>query len=146
MTNALRILALTTVMAASFHGSPALADETIEVMSGVLIEAATATPALAGGTTLVHFSIDNASGQDLTLTGVRSDMARTGVLVMRQSTIGETDIPMLTILQEEVLDLRSSHIWVELRGLAAPLGEGDSLEFDLMFIKARVPVIADVHG
>ena len=146
MRSPVRILALVTAIAISLPGAPALADETIEALSGVLIEAVTATPALAGGTTLVRLKIDNASGEDLTLTGVRSRMARTGALVMRQSITGEIDIPMLTILENEVLDLRSSHIWAELRGLAGPLGEGDLLEFDLLFIKARVSVTADVHG
>ena len=137
-----RVLALLAGLASG----PVAADETIEVLSGVLVEDAVATPAPAGGTTIVRFRIDNASSQDLAMTGIHSKRAQSGALVMRQPLVGPTDVTTLSILENEVLDLRSSHIWAELRGLDNALNDGDLLEFGAVFRTFTVLVIADVHN
>lgn len=144
MSDYLRTLGLAVLLAGTIQTST-MADETIEILSGVLVEDAVVTPTPAGGTTILRFRIDNASGQPLVLTGVHSGQARSGALVMRQPVLGPIDISTLSILENEVLDLRSSHIWAELRDLKEPLNEGDVIEFGAVFRSFTVLVSAHVH-
>lgn len=140
-----RALGLLLFLSASFV-APTMADETVETFFGALVEDAVATPAPAGGTTILRFRIDNTSGGPLTLTGVHWTKAKSGSLVMKQPVLGPTDISSLSILENEVLDLRSSHIWAELRDLDQPLKEGDVIEFGAVFRSFTVLIPAHVHS
>lgn len=130
------------VMAAPFIAS---ADQTKEILDGVAVEDAVATAAPSGGVSEVRFRLDNASGRTLRLRGVKSKLAGSAALVMRMPETGPTDVESLTVLDQETLDLRSSHIWIELRDLTLPLDANDVVGFELVFDKGVVHAVAHVH-
>jgi len=124
---------------------PVYADVTTEPIDGVSVENAHATVARRGGGSRVHFQIDNASGRDLTLVGVSSNIAGSGSLVSRRPVVGVQDITPLFVASEETLDLASSHLWAELRDLNVDLNVGDIIEFELQFRSGIAKAAAHVH-
>lgn len=121
------------------------AHETLEPLSDVYVEQAVATTAEVGGTTRVRFVLDNLSGNDVTLVGAEAPLATSGALVLHTGD-GETrDVPIFLIKDQEVLDLSTSHIWIELRGLRQPLSDDDEFHFELIFRKGAVAATAHVH-
>lgn len=135
-------LAFAAILIVPFAAS---GDETVEILDGVLVEGAVMSAAEAGGASELRFRLDNASGRTLTLTGAGSPLAESGALVMRMPEDGPTEIDGLTVLDQEVLDLLSSHVWIELRGLEQAVQPGDTVDVELLFDTGAVGAIAHVH-
>lgn len=122
------------------------ANETSEPIWGVSVEDVVATPADTGGTSKLHFRVDNFSGRTIAIIGVRSSLSASGALVMQNPDLERSeDIPVLIVLDQEILNLRSSYIWAELRELKEPIRLGDYISFDLVLRDTEVPVEAHVH-
>jgi copper(I)-binding protein len=122
------------------------ADESSEPFSGVYVEDAVATPAAAGEVSFVGFRIDNFSGRNLQLMGVNSDAAETTLVLVRRGGTGGRIANTVLVMQDETLDLRTSHMWVELRGLKSEVREGDLVPLELIFARGRVPAQAHAHA
>lgn len=133
------------VLTVSLDASEAAADVTSEPLSGVTVEEATAEPAKAGEVSKLRFRLVNSGVSNLTLTGIHSPLSEAGALVLRGPLTGPRDVTTLTILQEEELDLMTSHIWGELRGLKRELATGSFVEFELVFRSGSVSAEAHVH-
>ena len=127
-------------------GLPAAADETFEPISGVAILDATATTSLVDGTARLRFGLENFSSSDVTLIGVRSENAGSGTVILTDGSGGQSVALQLLVRQEESLDLSSSHIRIELRGLNKPLSEGDVMPFELLFRQGSATGFAHVHA
>jgi len=122
------------------------ADESSEPITGLYIEDAVATPADAGETAIIGFRIDNFSGRNVSLMGVSSQTADSASVVMRGGRVGTHVTTAVSVMQDETLDLRTSHMWVELRGLKTKIREGDLVPFELVFARGRVSAQAHAHA
>ena len=127
--------------------TPSTADESFEPLSGVTVYDAVVDSAPTGATSRLQMKIENLSSEDITLIGVRSSIAASGALVVvgGPEPDAETSLVLL-IRQEETLDLQSSHIRLELRGLKSPLTKGDSAPFELVFRRGVALGMAHVHS
>ena len=125
--------------------APAVADEQAELMEAIDIDRATASPALAGTCTEVHFEITNRSDQSVHLLGLESAFASSVRLVARVDTDRTVTMESTTIPAEETLDLTTSHLSFELCGLKKPLRLGDVLEVTLDFVTWKQAVSIHVH-
>ena len=122
------------------------ADESSEPITGLYIEDAVATPADAGETAIIGFRIDNFSGRNASLMGVSSQTADSASIMMRGGGVGTHVTTAVSVMQDETLDLRTSHMWVELRGLKSEIREGDLVPFELVFARGRVIAQAHAHA
>lgn len=136
--------AMTTILIA-LSAVGASADEVTEALYGVTVEDAIVWPASVGETARLEFRIDNTSATSLALIGASAPLADEAVLMLRGLDGTFREVPQLSILANEELDLRSSHAWVALRGLNEPLTEGDTFAFDLIFREGRASAYAHVH-
>lgn len=127
--------------------NPSAADEAFEPLSSVTVYDAVVDSAPTGATSRLQMKIENLSSEDVTLIGVRSPMAESGALVVVGGPEPDAGTSLvLLIRQEETLDLQSSHIRLELRGLKSPLTEGDSAPFELVFRHGFALGTAHVHS
>lgn len=135
---------LVLFFAISTH-TAAMADETSEQKTGILVEEAHITvsedPSIAG----LEFSITNMGSSDVTLISL-SSMLTDRIEIFIYEGGNRTVISDLAILQEETLDLASSHIKVELVGVKQKLQPGSTFEFNLHFRDFQTTAIAHVHG
>ena len=138
-------VAASLMISALGQGTPR-ADESSEPITGLYIEDAVATPADVGETAIIGFRIDNFSARNVTLIRVSSSNAESSVIVMRGGGIGVHIANSLSIMQDESFDLRTSHMWVELRGLRTEIREGDLVPFELVFARGRVSAQAHAHA
>lgn len=120
------------------------ADETSEQTTGIIVEGAHATihkERLSAG---LEFSVTNMGPRDVTLLGLSSDLAES-IEVYFFEDGKRSIISDLTILQEETLDLASSHIKIELIGIKRKLSSGSTFEFILNFRDFKTTAVAHVH-
>lgn len=128
-----------------FMSLPTLADTSSEPFWAVTVEDAEASAAGIGETARIRMKIDNFSGRTVTLSGVSSDRASAGALVLYFPGEGARDVAQLSILHDEVLDLSTSHIRAELRGLVSPLAPGEIMEFEIILDGVEIPVTVHIH-
>lgn len=144
-----RTLAISGLLVAVLSGSgqgTAHADESSEPNPGIYIEDAVATPAAAGETSIIGFRIDNFSGRSVNLMGVSSENATSALILIRGHGARTHIASGVSVMQEETLDLRTSHMWVELRGLKSAVMEGDLVPFELIFARGQVSAQAHAHA
>lgn len=122
------------------------ADESSEPITGIYVEDAVATPANAGETAIIGFRIDNFSARNVSLMGVSSQIADSASIMMRGGGVGTQVTTAVSVMQDETLDLRTSHMWVELRGIKSEIREGDLVPFELVFARGRVSAQAHAHA
>lgn len=123
--------------------NPSQADTTAEVLRGVVVQDARATP--TGDGLLLRFSIENTSGRTIVLEDVRAAAAETGSLYVDESGLYRVPAEQLIVLDQETLDLGTSHIGAVLSGFSEDLKSGDVIELELVFRSGIVPVSAHVH-
>lgn len=115
-----------------------------EAFYGVTIENVHVTQGQRGENAKVTFIINNFSYQDVFLQDISSDASSSGELFYKgafgQSTV-ESGLP---IMQEETLDLSSSHIGARLIDLNSGLLPGDHLTFKLHFRQGQIAISTHV--
>jgi len=121
------------------------ADESSETLNGVIVEDAVLEPGKKGDTVRLRFKISNYTNRRLSLTGVQSPVARAAVLTMKLNDEGFKPVDQVHVLQEETLNLQSSHIRIQLLDLRKDIGPGAKVEFELIFNDIVTPAVADVH-
>lgn len=109
------------------------------------VEDAVITPSPVDGVSVLRLRLENSSGQDVFLVGVSSPVAVSGALVMRMPDHGPMEIERMLIADHEILDLKSSHAWLELRGVRIPIEDGDEIPFSLEFSNGEIPALAHAH-
>lgn len=105
-----------------------------------------AEPADAGGATRLRFRVENASGRTVVLEDIRSPDAAEGALVVSGGDGAQPAAAGLLLLDQETLDLGTSHLGAELRGLRRALRDGDIIEFEAVFRTGAAPARAHVHA
>ncbi len=110
------------------------------------VEDAVITPSPVDGVSVLRLKLENASGQDVFLVGVNSPVAASGALVMRMPDHGPMDVEHMLIADHEILDLKSSHAWLELRGVRTPIDDGDEIPFNLEFSNGDIAALAHAHS
>lgn len=111
-----------------------------EAFYGVTIEEVQVSQGKRGESAAVSFVIENASNKDVYLEGISSDVSAGGELFYQdtfEEGILESGLP---ILQEETLDLSSSHIGARLTDLKSHLAPGDHLTLRLFFRAGQLNV------
>ena len=141
----LRISVLAATLSALSWG-PVHSDETSEFSDGILVENAqikvTSDPKIAN----LEFAVSNLGVEDVTLIRLHSNISENIDIYYVSSDGKKRAISDLTILQEETLDLSSSHIKVDLLGMTKPLPPGSLIEFKLEFREFTTTAVAHVHG
>lgn len=122
------------------------ADGSAEPISGLEITDAVVTPARKGGTAIVGFRIDNLSSRSVTLVGVRSEIAGSAAIVVGSAERVGEEATAILIDQNETLDLRSSHLRIELLELAVAIEPGDMVPFELVFADGMARAEAHAHA
>lgn len=115
-----------------------------EALHGVTIENVNVTQGKRGENAAVTFIINNFSYQDVFLQGISSDASSSGELFYKGAFgqgIVESGLP---IMQEETLDLSSSHIGARLTDLHSRLLPGDHLTLKLHFRKGQIAISTHV--
>jgi len=125
--------------------SHAYADEETETYDGIVVEQAFVQTDQATPYPLLSLNISNFSSNDLTLMGISTEWFETTNLLIRMPNKGLVEVDTLSILQEETLNLDTSHIVIELRKLTRAIKEADKIEFKLLFANRTIPVLADIH-
>ena len=124
---------------------PAFADEASENRAGVLIEGATLSKAPIGGTSILKMSITNQRRGPLVLTGIRSHFSDSAIIDVGDPSVGRKQTEELYILQNETLQLDTSHIQVRFPNLSKELSLGDHVILKIVFKGMEVDATADVH-
>lgn len=121
------------------------ADTTTHVLDGVVVEDARATPTRAGERMILRFSVENTSGRTIVLEGVRSEAAEASSLFIVENGFYRRQAGELVLLDQETLDLGTSHIGAALTGLCKDYRIGDVIDFELVFRSGTVAASAHVH-
>lgn len=80
------------------------------------------------------------------LEDIRSPDAAEGALVVSGGDGAQPAAAGLLLLDQETLDLGTSHLGAELRGLRRALRDGDIIEFEAVFRTGAAPARAHVHA
>lgn len=136
---------LTAIVVVVLAATIARADGGSEPISGLQIEGAVVTPAPKGGTAIAGFRIENLSSRSVTLIGARSVRSDAATIVIRSSGGSTEEATAVAIRPNEVLNLRSSHLWVEFRDLKEAIVPGEMLSFELIFASGTFSVEAHAH-
>lgn len=122
-----------------------IADRTTERTDDVLIEQASATRAKVGETAFLRFQVSNYTSDTIRLIGVRSPVTRQANLIIVMPDVGAQVVNSLSILEEETLNVASSHIRVELKNVTSRIEAGSDVEFELIFENFITTATAHVH-
>jgi len=122
------------------------ADELSESYDGIVVEGAYVQTDDKVPVSILKLKISNFSSNNLTLIGVEAEKFTNARLLMNDFKNGIIQIESLSILQEETLNLDTSHIWIELSGLKRAIQAGEKIEFDLLFAAGKVRANADIHS
>ena len=93
----------------------------------------------------MRLRIDNASGRKIALLGLRAEIAEGGALTVSAPGAPTRDAQVFVLLDQEMLELGSSHIGAELRGLRRPIRAGEIIPFELIFAVGAVAATAHAH-
>lgn len=137
---------LTILVAVLVLTGASFADETTEAVDGILVENAQIVRIPSDeNRAQLKFSVSNLGANDVTLIGLSSGIAE-GVEMYFFSSDGTRQTATdLTILQEETLNLASSHIKIDLVDVKRELAPGMKVEFRLNFRGFDSEAFADVH-
>ncbi len=104
-----------------------------------------ATHAELSGTSKLRFSVENGLGAVFHLLEITTPVADTAVIVGRIGPDGTAVLDSAAVPQYGTLDLNTSHLWVELKGLTKALVAGDEFPVELNFGSFRIEALAHVH-
>jgi len=139
------IVILASIALIFFLNSTASADEVTETYDGIIVEQAFVQTNLGIPNSQLRLKISNLTSGDLTLTSISTEWFEEAKILVRMPGKGLIEVDTLSILQEETLELDTSHLVIELRNLKRAIKKGDKIEFELFFANQTVPVLADVH-
>lgn len=111
----------------------------------VTIADVNATQALQSGTSKLRFSVENGLGRVFHLLEITTPVADTAMIVGRIGSDETAVLDSAAVPQHGRLDLNTSHVWVELKGLKKALVAGDEFPVQLNFGSFRIEALAHVH-
>lgn len=123
----------------------ALADAPELPYGRITISEVNATHTAQSGTSKLRFTVANDRQDVFHLLAITTPVARTAVLVGRVGPEKIITLDSASVPSDGVLDLNTSHLWVELSGLKRALVAGDTFPVELNFGAFRVSALAHVH-
>ena len=137
---------LTIFLAVLVSTTVSFADETTEDVDGILVENAQIIRIQSDeNRAQLKFSVSNFGTNDVTLVGLSSEVAGGIEMYFFSSDGTKQMVTDLTVLQEETLNLASSHIKIDLVDVKRELNPGMKVEFKLNFRGFHSLAMADVH-
>ena len=119
---------------------PSHADDETAVIGDVLIEDATASPAKAGGTTRITFSIENTGPDNVTVMGLRLAGAGPSKVIGFLGNSHSARIDGLPVETGEVIRLDGKTAWIEVGPLATDLVAGTVVTGRLLLGRFEAPL------
>ncbi len=138
-----------TTLIATFvaaFGASAGIDSTVTYHGRLVIDHATVTPGEAGENSVLRLRIINDGYDAEHLLDLKTSVSQRTRLVARIGDRDTATMESFAIRADDMLDLGSSHMWVELGPLVAPLKAGQSISVELVFLTTRVPIEVAVRG
>lgn len=140
LTGAFGVTALAAIGLTTFLPCPSRADDENATIGDVLIDGVAATPAKAGETTRITFSVENAGSDRVIITGVRwpsGEPAR--VMGFLGSSHGAV-IGALPVGPGEVVRLDGRTAWIEVGPLKSDLVPGSVVQARLVLGRSEAPL------
>ena len=131
---------------ASAFGASAGADGAVTYHGRLVIDHATVTPGETGENSVLRLRIINDGNDAEHLLDLKTSVSIHTRLVARLSDRDTATMESFAIRADDILDLGSSHMWVELGPLVTPLKAGRSIAVELVFLSSRVPIEVAVRG
>lgn len=119
---------------------PSRADDEAAVIGDVVIEDAEATPAKAGETTKVTFSIENTGGDTIRVTGLRLTVSAPSKVIGFLGTSHSARIDGFPVEAGEVNRLDGKTAWIEVGPLASDLDPGSVVTGKLVLGDFEAPL------
>lgn len=135
-------LAMATVLTA--FPCPSRADDEGATIGEVNVSEVAATPAKAGETTRITFSVENGGSEQVTVTGVRWPTGELGRVVGSLGTTHSTAMGGLPVAAGEVLQLDGRTAWIEVGPLGAHLAPGSVVQARLVLGRFAAPLSVHV--
>jgi hypothetical protein len=135
----LAAVALVTSWAFLF-ACPSQADDEAAVIGDIVVEDAAATPAKAGETTRITFSIENTGSDNVTITGMRLAVPGPSRVIGLLGTSHSARIDGFPLEAGEVSRLDGKTAWIEVGPLASALAPGSVLTGRLVFGRFEAPL------
>lgn len=123
---------------------PSNADDESATIGDLAVEAVGATPAKAGETTRITFSIENSGADRVTVTGVRWPTGEPSRVVGFLGTSHSTTLGGLPIDAGELVQLDNKTAWVEVGPLKADLAPGAVVLARLVLGRFEAPLSVHV--
>ena len=128
-----------------FLHTVAVADAPELAYGRIFVTAVNATQTISSGTSKLRFTLENDLSRPFHLLEITTPVANKAVIVGRTGPEETTVMESAFIPSEGVLDLNTSHLWVELSGLKRKLAAGENFPIELDFGTFRLSAIAHVH-
>jgi hypothetical protein len=116
------------------------ADDETAVIGDVVVEDATASPAKAGGTTRITFSIENTGSDNVTVTGLRLAGAGPSKVIGFLGSSHSARIDGFPVEPGEVIRLDGKTAWIEVGPLASDLAPGTVVTGRLVLGRFEAPL------
>ena len=141
----LRLAVLFLLAPAMAVSGTAIADPPPDDRYGLVIASVRVESAPAGGATILRARIVNDAAEPLILLGAEAKSVGTSRILARTRHAGRAVLDSITISSEEMLDLGSNHLLIELSDLKRPFRNGETVSLALSFLRGTVPIEAHVH-
>jgi copper(I)-binding protein len=125
---------------------PASADQPPDHHGRVTVENVWVTPANEAEQAILRLRILNETHSPMHLLGVASPLAKGSQIVGRISDHRTARLGSIGIRPDDMLDLTTSHLWIELGPLSREIRQGDLIPIELVFVRGRIHADAHVHS
>lgn len=141
-----RLPLLVALSSALVAAGPVRADQPPDHNGLVTVETVWAIPASEAGKTVLRLRILNQTHSPLHLLGVATPLAKDSQIIGRISDHQTARLGSIGIRPDDMLDLTTSHLWIELGPLSHEIRQGDLIPIELVFVRGRIHADAHVHG
>lgn len=140
------ITACIAVLLSSWFVQDSIADAApLTIANQMSVEGAYASSGTVGDSIKIEFRLINDSASSIVLLGATSPVARQSQLIGRIGNSETAQFDSISVPKQEVLDLTTSHMWLELKPLRQPLLPGDVIRLTLIFTHGELSVDVHVH-
>jgi len=141
----LRTTIFAAALALAAAGAQAQTPVLYDLNNIVKVVDATATPAHAGGKTVIRFRIVNDGPARIHLLGIATPVAAAPRLMARVDAMRAVDIGSIAIAPDEVLDATGGQLWFEVEPVEREIAAGDTFPVIFEFGDGRLTVPVTVN-
>ena len=143
---AIGTVALATATMLLLSPCPSRADDESTTIGEIAVEGVAATPARAGETTRITFSVENAGADRVTITGLRWPNGELGRVVGALGSSHSGAIGGLSVGAGEALQFDGRSVWIEVGPLKADLAPGSVVQARLVLARFEAPLHVHVSS